>query len=115
MVPLSKIKTICKNNKYVNDYEYARILDDVGLCYHQQGKPEAIEYYKKALAIQLRLKDSYALLYTNLHIAEYFQLSNPQKAQPYAKKAYLLSNELNDASNKLQSLKLLTKTSEEKN
>ncbi|MFQ6602469.1 tetratricopeptide repeat protein [Flavobacterium sp. C3NV] len=115
LVPLSKIKTICKNNKYVNDYEYARILDDVGLCYHQQGKPEAIEYYKKALAIQLRLKDSYALLYTNLHIAEYFQLSNPQKAQPYAKKAYLLSNELNDASNKLQSLKLLAKTSEGKN
>ena len=115
LIPLSKIKTICKENKNVNDYEYARILDDLGLCYHQQEKPEAINYYKKALAIQLRLKNNYALLYTYLHIAEYFQLSNPQKAQPYAKKAYFLSNELNDASNKLQSLKLLTKTSHGQN
>ncbi|CAA9202048.1 hypothetical protein FLA105534_03902 [Flavobacterium bizetiae] len=114
LISLSKIKTIYEKDKYINDYEYARILDDLGLCYDEQGKPEAIEYYKKSLAIQLRLKDNYSLLYSYLHIAEYFQFSNPQKAQHYAKTAYDISSKLNDAPNKLQSLKLLTKTSEGK-
>jgi len=112
LTSLSKIKVIYKDDKYTNDHELARIFDDVGLCYQEQGKPEALEWYKKSLAIQLKLKDTYSLLYIYLHIAEFFQLSKPLEAQLYAKKAYYLSNELNDAPNKLQSLKLLTKTSQ---
>lgn len=112
LIPLSKIKIINKNDQYTNDHECARIFDDIGICYQEQRKPEALEYYKKSLAIQLKLKDTYALLYNYLHIADFFQLSKPQETQLYAKKAYYLANKLNDAPNKLQSLKLLTKTSQ---
>lgn len=114
LIPLSKIKIICKSNKGINDFEYARILDDLGICYHAQEKPEALYYYKKSLDVKIRLQDYYALVYAYMHIAEYFQVSNPAKAQPYAKKAYNIAVKLNDATNKLQSLKLLAKTSEGK-
>ncbi|MFH6999322.1 sensor histidine kinase [Flavobacterium sp. FlaQc-57] len=111
LIPISKIKTICKNDITLNDNEYSRILDNIGICYREQGKPEALDYYKRSLAIKLRLKEYNGLLYNYLHLAEYFQNTNQPLANTYAKKAYVFSNKLNDASNKLQSLKLLTKTS----
>lgn len=115
LISLSKIKIIFKNDKVTNDSEYARILDDLGLCYQAQGKPEALFYYKKSLEIKIRLNDYYSLLYTNMHIAEHFQISNPALAYPYAKKAYMFAFKLDDARNKLQGLKVLTKTSPENN
>lgn len=111
LIPISKIKTICKNDSTLNDNEYSRILDNIGICYREQGKPEALDYYKRSLAIKLRLKEYNGLLYNYLHLAEYFQNTNQPLANTYAKKAYAFSNKLNDATNKLQSLKLLTKTS----
>ncbi|KQO33062.1 hypothetical protein ASF10_19905 [Flavobacterium sp. Leaf82] len=112
LISLSKIKTVCPLDKRTNDFEYSRILDDIGLCYYEQGKPEALDYYKKSLAIKTRLNNYYALIYVYMHIAEYFQQSNPIQAKPYAHSAYLLSLKLQDAPNRLQCLKLLTKTSQ---
>jgi len=112
LIPLSKIKVIYKNDPLINDNEHARILDNLGLCYSEQGKPEALDYYKRSLVIKLRLKEYNGLIYNYLHLAEYFQKSDLPLANIYAKKAYGFSIQLNDATNKLQSLKLLTKTSE---
>lgn len=112
LIKLSKIKIVCKNDKKENDYEQARILDDLGLCYYAQGKPEALDCYKKSIKIQLQIRNYYALLYSYLHVAEYFQQNNRSIAKSYAKKAYMIATRLNDAPNKLQSLKVLSKTSE---
>ena len=112
LIPLSKLKVIYKKDPFINDDEYSRILDNLGLCYSEQGKPEALDYYKRSLAIKLRLKEYNGLIYNYLHFAEYFQKSDPSLAKTYALKAYQVSNKLNDATTKLQSLKLLTKTSQ---
>lgn len=112
LIKLSKIKTVCENDKKENDYERARILDDLGLCYFAQGKPEALDCYKKSIKIQLQIRDYYALLYSYLHVAEYFEEKSPSIAKSYAKKAYMIATKLNNAPNKLQSLKVLSKISE---
>ncbi|OXA84849.1 hypothetical protein B0A73_18365 [Flavobacterium hibernum] len=112
LIPLSKLKVIYKKDPFINDDEYSRILDNLGLCYSEQGKPEALDYYKRSLAIKLRLKEYNGLIYNYLHFAEYFQKSDPSLAKTYALQAYELSNKLNDNTTKLQSLKLLTKTSQ---
>lgn len=112
LIPLSKIKTIYKHNRVTNDAESSRILDDLGLCYQAQRKPEALDCYKKSVVLKLRIKDDYGLLYSYMHIAEYYQESNHLTAVFYAKKSLALATRFNDAPNRLQSLKILSKTSE---
>lgn len=111
LIPLSKIKYIYKNNPVINDAEYSRILDDLGICYQAQRKPEALDCYKKSVTLKLRIKDDFGLLYNYMHIAEYYQESNHALAVSYAKKSLALAIRFNDAVNRLQSLKILSKTS----
>ncbi|CAI2765136.1 tetratricopeptide repeat-containing sensor histidine kinase [Flavobacterium collinsii] len=110
LIPLSKLTTICKTDKVLNDIEHARILSHIGSCYHAQGKLEALYYYKKSLAMQLKLKEYDGISYSYLHLAEYFQTRDLSLATTYAKKAYFYSDKINDPVIKLQSLKTLSKT-----
>jgi signal transduction histidine kinase len=112
LVPLSKIKTIIKDHKDLNDSEHSRILDNLGLCYFEQDRPESLKYFEESLTIKLRLQDYTGLIYCYMHLAAYYEKRNPSLSKTYAKNAYSVSSKLNDASNKIHSLDLLIRTSE---
>ena len=112
LIPLSKIKVLFQKDKKTNDNEYSRILDNLGLCYYAQEKPEAIYYFQKSLTIKLKLKDYNGLIYNYKHLASYFQKSNPKLSKKYAYQAYIISSKLNDISNRIKSLNLLINSSE---
>lgn len=112
LVSISKIKPNYTSLTLINQNEYARILDNLGICYFEQGKPEALEYFKKSLAIRTGLKDYDGLTYNYKHLSEYFQKSDPALAKAYAKKAYDYATKLHNVKNRIQSLNLLIKSSE---
>jgi len=113
LLSLSKIKPEYTETKKLNDIEYSRILDDLGICYFEQGKKtEALEYFKKSLVINLALEDYHAQTYNYKHLSECFQKSDPALSKMYAKKAYELATRLENTKNKIQSLDLLIRSSE---
>lgn len=109
LIPLSKIKVILEKDKDINDLEHARILDNLGICYFQQGKPEALFYFKKSLDIKLRLQDYDGLIYSYRHLCEFYHKNNPALAKSYGEKAYQIATKINATPNRIQSLQLLIK------
>ncbi|WP_374173800.1 sensor histidine kinase [Flavobacterium tructae] len=111
LISLSKTKIPFKLTQATTDAEYSRILDNLGLCYQAQQKPEALACYQKSIAVKLRINDNHGLIYGYMHVAEYYQESNHTLAVYYAKKSLALAKQFNDVVNTLQSLKILSKTS----
>lgn len=112
LLSLLKIKPEYTEIKDIDDNEYARILDNLGICYIEQGKPESLRYFQKSLAINLGLKNYNALTYNYKHLSEYYQKTDPAIAKYYGEKAYNLAKELKNTKNKIQSLDLIIRSSE---
>jgi len=109
---LVKIKPKYTKNDLFNKVQYSRILDNLGICYFEQGKAEALFYFQESFIINLKNNDSNALIYSYKHLSEYYQKLNPALAKSYALKAYELATELKSTKNRIQSLDLLIKSSE---
>ncbi|MDW8848987.1 ATP-binding protein [Flavobacterium sp. MMLR14_040] len=112
LLSLLKIRPEYTEVKEINATEYARILDNLGICYIEQGKPESLEYFQKSLAINLELKNYNQLTYNYKHLSEYYQKPNPSIAKYYGQKAYNLATRLKNTKNKIQSLDLIIRSSE---
>lgn len=112
LLSLLKIRPDYTEVKEINATEYARILDNLGICYIEQGKPVSLEYFQKSLAINLELKNYNQLTYNYKHLSEYYQKPNPSIAKYYGEKAYNLATRLKNTKNKIQSLDLIIRSSE---
>ena len=112
LLSLLKIKPEYTEVKEINATEYARILDNLGICYIEQGKPESLGYFQKSLAINLELKNYNQLTYNYKHLSEYYQKTDPTIAKYYGEKAYNLATKLKNTKNKIQSLDLIIRSSE---
>ena len=113
LLSLLKIKPEYTEIKELNANEYSRILDNLGICYIEQGKPESLRYFQKSLAINLELKNYNGLTYNYKHLSEYYQKTDPAIAKYYGEKAYNLATQLKNTKNKIQSLDLIIRSSEE--
>jgi two-component sensor histidine kinase len=112
LLSLLKIKPEYTEIKELDATEYSRILDNLGICYIEQGKPESLRYFQKSLAINLELNNYNALTYNYKHLSEYYQKSDPAIAKYYGEKAYDLATQLKNTKNKIQSLDLIIRSSE---
>ncbi|WKL50398.1 ATP-binding protein [Flavobacterium pectinovorum] len=112
LLSLLRIKPEYTEIKELNETEYARILDNLGICYIEQGKPESLQCFQKSLAINLEFKNYNALTYNYKHLSEYYQKTDPVIAKYYGQKAYDLAKQLKNTKNKIQSLDLIIRSSE---
>ncbi|WP_281297128.1 tetratricopeptide repeat-containing sensor histidine kinase [Flavobacterium limnophilum] len=106
LLPLTSEKEI-KNKPE----EFCKILDNLGYSYFKVGNPKGIGYMKQSLLIRKQIKDDWGLVRTYIHLNEYYQKNNPKLANEYAQSAYEKATKVNNADDRLESLKLLIKNS----
>lgn len=91
---------------------YAKTIDNIGLCYTMMNDPRGILYLNQALQIRESIKNNSDIGNSNLHIASYYDKNkNPVLAKKHALEAYKRFSELRNIDNKQTSLKLLIKNS----
>jgi hypothetical protein len=92
---------------YVNDYQYALLLDNLGYCYFKTGNHKALDCYQKSLKIRLRTKKDYLISISYYHFSKYYQKTNLLLAKKYAKLGYENALEFNNTTNKINCLSQL--------
>ena len=75
--------------------DYATMTNNLGICYYNLKNPKAIDLYKKALKIRIKIKDRENLSSSYTSFSEYYLKSNPALAKKYAKLGYKKASELN--------------------
>ncbi|UQD57554.1 tetratricopeptide repeat-containing sensor histidine kinase [Flavobacterium sp. K5-23] len=91
-----------------NEVRKAKILDNLGFSYFKNNKyQDGLSMMLEALSIRKKNNDIYALISSNLHLAEYFQKSQPQTANEYALNAYQISKNIHNVDSRLESLSFL--------
>jgi len=103
---LSASDTVLHNSELI-----AKVTKSLGDLYHQTGRPNAIKFMKKALAI--RQKDNLAsgLLSSYLQLSKYYITTNPSLSKYYAAKGYSQATKINSTDDKLKALQLLISAS----
>src|SRR5699024_11004243 len=65
-----------------NNKRKARVLDNLGYCYFKTKRnSEGLQLMTKSLSIRKNNTDFYGSIESNLHLAEYYQIINPQYAK----------------------------------
>jgi len=86
----------------------ARILDNLGFSYFKVNRnKEGLGLMNQALTIRKKENDSFGMIGSYLHLSEYFQKSNPQKAKEYALEAYRTAIAIHSVDERLESLSFL--------
>ena len=93
----------------------SRVIDNLGYSYHKVNlNQEGFRLMNQALDIRKKHHDSYGTIRSCLHLSEYFQKSNPQKAEEYALEAYQIAKRVRSFDERLESLSLLVANNFEK-
>lgn len=106
LLPLSIEKEITNKPE-----ELCKILDNLGYCYFKIGDSKGLEYIDKALKLRLQEKNNWGLVASYNHLSEYYQKSNTKLANQYAQLAYEKATKVNNADDRLESLRLLIENS----
>ncbi len=112
--PLARIKIKHETDSAKTDINYSLLLNNLGFCYFKLGDPKALEYYKKSLKIQERLKSDYELMSTYSSIAMVYAETNPKLSKIYTEKQYQSACRAKSASFKANTLGDLIRKSEGK-
>ena len=112
--PLAARKVVYKREPAESDKLYAQILDNLGFCYFNLNKPNALKYFRKSLGLNTKLKDEFPIIHNYKNLALYYEKYNHYLAINYAKKSYAQACKINSASNKANCLGLLIKLCEGK-
>ena len=91
--------------------DFARALDNIGYCYSQINDPKALSYLNKALKIRTRIKENAGVGSSYRNLAEFYTTENIPLAKKYMLLSYEKSMLMNYASDRMASLKLLIKHS----
>lgn len=87
--------------------EYAKILDNLGHAYFKTNNPKARIFLDKALKIREDQKINYELIASYLHLAEFYEETNPNKAYKYLTLGYENATKSNSVDDQIRALKLL--------
>lgn len=89
---------------------YARVINNLGLCYQKINNPEAEAYLKKAHAIREAINDRVGLLSSYLAISQYYAGNNKLLTKQYALKALELADSMESPDEKLSAIKTIIET-----
>lgn len=91
-----------------NPLEYARVQDNFGYTQFHLQQPEALANLENAWLIRDSLNDYIGKIASAMHLSEYHQHINLDKAKKYADEAYTASRKANSPDDQLEALKWLT-------
>jgi signal transduction histidine kinase len=97
---------------YINNSQYALLLDNLGYCYYKTGNNKALDCYNKSLKIRLQSKKDYLMASGYYHFSKFYQKTNPLLAKKYAILGYENALEFNHVANKITCLSQLIENSE---
>jgi signal transduction histidine kinase len=93
----------------------ARIIDNLGFAYYKDNHiPEGLRLMNEGLAIRTKISDSYGSIESHLHLAEFYENRDYQKAKENALQAYKLATKHQSIDERLEALELLMSYSPEK-
>lgn len=91
---------------------YAKIIDNIGVCYFRLNDPRGIQYLNEGLHLRNQIKNNLGIAISNLHLARYYDKnSNAALAKEHALKAFKKFNHLRNIEKKQSALKILIKNS----
>lgn len=86
----------------------ARVMDNLGYAYFRQNRlADGLVYLNKGLEIRNKKNDSYGVIESYLHLAEFYQNQNLKKSNEYALKAYKNATTYKSIDEKLEALSFL--------
>lgn len=112
LIPLAAKKVKHEADQRLTDSQYSIILNNLGVCYWHLNNPKALKYLKKSIAINLKLKDEYALMQNYFSTSLFYKKNNSQLAILYALKSYKSAEKANNAYSKANALTILIKFSQ---
>ena len=94
--------------KKISKESKGRVLDNLGFAYFKTGANEkGLHLMNEGLKLRNETKDLYAIIGSNLHLAEFFSQTNIQKSNSYALNAYGTATELRSIDERLKALSFL--------
>lgn len=107
LTPLLPKKEVTGNNE-----NYARILDNLGFSYFKTGNSrKGLDYINQSIKIRENIKDDFGLTTSYFHLSELYSKTNSTLSYHYAQLSYTKATKVNNANDRLESLKLLIKNS----
>jgi signal transduction histidine kinase len=85
---------------------YAKVLDNLGYAYFKSNNPKALPFLNQSKFIRDSLNNDYEKIATYVHLAEYYQPTNPTAALQMAADAYTFAKRTNNPDDQLEALKL---------
>ena len=90
---------------------FSLILNNLGYSLYKMQIPKGIEYMNQSFKIKKRSNNDWGLVASYINFSEYYQKSNPKLANEYAQLAYEKATIVNNADDRLESLKLIIQNS----
>lgn len=108
-------ENILNENEIKKDsLQLSQVFDNLGFAYMLSNNPEAFTILHKALEINLKLKNDLGLGMNYLHLSQFYKSSDPELARKYAQLSYQKFTKIKAVNNRLEALKLVLKTSTNK-
>jgi signal transduction histidine kinase len=106
------LRLITKKELTSDDEFYAKVLDNTGYCYFKTNDfKKAIDYFNKSLEIRQKEQRPFDLGKSYLHLAKFYEKSNPLLAKKYMVLSYKQFSISKNVDDRMSSLKLLIKNS----
>lgn len=88
--------------------EKAGILDNLGFAYFKKGITEkGLLLMNEGDELRKKVGDFYGSIESNLHLAEFYSKTDPQKSNQYAESAYQIATKFNSIDERLKALSFL--------
>lgn len=98
-----------------DDLFYAKVLDNIGFCYFKTNElKKAIYHFNKSLKIRQKKNKPFDLGKSYLHLAKFYEKRNSCLAKKYMLLSYDKFTIVNNADQRLSSLKLIVQNSSDK-
>lgn len=99
-------KNIFPKQEY--DRKKARVIDNLGFAYFKNGNSKkGLSLMKEGLEMRTRSEDYYGSIGSNLHLAEYYAQTDPEKSNQYAVNAYETATKFHSIDERLRALSFL--------
>ncbi|MCV2483631.1 ATP-binding protein [Flavobacterium sp. SH_e] len=103
-----QILELILKEKQISKQSKARVLDNLGFAYFRIGNNEkGLALMNEGLKIRTASQDLYAIIGSNLHLAQFYSKTDIKKSNEYAEKAYEIATKLHSIDERLKALSFL--------
>ncbi|WP_333877728.1 tetratricopeptide repeat-containing sensor histidine kinase [Flavobacterium sp.] len=100
-------QTIINKELKTNISAYARVMDNLGFAYFKLNNTKAASLLIKASELRESCQIEVDKIASYMHLAEYYQKSNPSLSLLYSKKAYDAAQKVNSPDDQLEAMKFM--------